>query len=307
MNKILRMLSLIVALSLFAAIALCGCSVENPGGIVVSTQGNDSKNEIYIPTEGTTESVVEDLNTIDEQVMVDRDGVKITAKEYVRDSLFGEGIKVLVENTSEKNVGIQCNAVIVNNYMITDFFVCDVAAGKKSNETIYLLSTELEAAGIENIGQVELYFNVYDADTYDTLFETECITVQTSGFADMDVTPSDSGVELYNQNGIRIVGKVVDEDSFWGSAVLLYLENNCGENVYVSCENMSINGFMVDGYLYSLIYDGKMSIDEITIFQTDLDENNIDTIEEIELSFHVFEVDTFETVAETDPISFSVN
>ena len=68
---------------------------------------------------------------------------------------------------------------------------------------------------------------------------------------------------------------------------------------------MSINGFMVDGYLYSLVYDGKMAIDEIVIFQTSLDENDIDTIEEIELAFHVFEADTFKTVAETDPISFS--
>ena len=307
MNKILRMLGLIVALSVFAAIALCGCSIEDPGDIVVSTQDADSNNEVYIQTIGTTESTVSDLNTIDELVMVDQDGIKVTAKEYVEDSFWGEGIKVLVENTTDKNICVSCNAVIVNNYMISEFFACEVAAGKKSNETIYLLSTELEAAGIENIGQVELYFNVYNSDTFDTLFETECITVQTSGFADMDVTPNDGGLELYNQNGIRIVGKVVDEDSFWGSAVLLYLENNCGKNVIVSCENMSINGFMVDGYLYSEIYDGKMAIDEIIILQTDLDENDIDKVEEIELVFHVFDVDTYKTIAETDPITFSVS
>ena len=162
MKKILRMLSLIVALSVFAAIALCGCSIEDPGQIVVATQGNDSKNDVYIPPVSTTAAPASELNTIEEQVMVDRDGVKITAKEYVEDSFWGEGIKILVENTTEKNIGVSCNAVIVNNYMITDFFVCEVAAGKKSNETIYLLSTELEAAGIENIGQVELYFNVYN-------------------------------------------------------------------------------------------------------------------------------------------------
>ena len=311
MRKMLRMVSLIVALSLFAAIALCGCSVDVPGEIVVSTQGTESPKEIHTTTEATTEATTEstepELNTIDEQVLLERDGLKITAKEYVEDSFWGEGIKILVENTSDKNLGVQCNAVIVNNYMISDMFACDVAAGKKSNETIYLLSTELEAAGIENIGQIELYFHVYNSDTYATLFDSECITLQTSGFSDMDVTPDDVGAELYNENGIRIVGKVVDEDSFWGAAVLLYLENTCGKNVFVSCDNMSINGFMVDGYLYSQIYDGKMSIDEITIFQSDLDENDIDSVEEIELVFQIFDADHFTTIAETDVIKFSVN
>ena len=312
MNKILRMLSLIVALSIFITVALCGCSVDDLGEMVVSTQSTGSTNEIYIPSESTTEpstteaGTVPELNTINEQVLLDQNGIKITAREYIEDSFLGEGIKILVENSSEKNVGIQCNAVIVNNYMVSDLFACNVAAGKKSNETIYLLSTELEAAGIENIGQIELYFHVYNSDTYADLFDSECITIQTSGFSDMDVTPIDVGVDLYNQNGIRIVGKIVDEDSFWGSAVLLYLENTCGKNVVVSCENMSINGFMVDGYLYSKIYDGKMAFDEITIFQSDLDENDIKSVEEIELSFHIFDADSYQTIVNTDPISFSV-
>lgn len=307
MKKIIRMLSLIVALSVFATAALCGCSVPDVGEIVVTTQGAESNDESPATTVGTTASAVSDLNTIEEQVLLDQDGVKITAKEYVEDFLFGEGIKILVENTSEGNVGIQCNAVIVNNYMIADLFACEVAAGKKANETIYLLSTELEAAGIENIGQIELYFHIYNSDTYSTLFESECITIQTSGFSDMDVTPDDSGAELYNEDGIRIVGKVVDKNSFWGSAVLLYLENTSGRNVLVTCDNMSINGFMVNGYLYSTIYDGKMAIDEIIIMQSDLDENEIDSVEEIELSFTIIDADSFMSVTETDAIKFSVN
>ena len=41
--------------------------------------------------------------------------------------------------------------------MITDLFSADVAAGKQSNEVMYLSSTELKAAGIDTVGQIEMY------------------------------------------------------------------------------------------------------------------------------------------------------
>ena len=37
--------------------------------------------------------------------------------------------------------------------MITDLFVSEIAVGKKSNDTIYLSSSELKAAGIDTVGK----------------------------------------------------------------------------------------------------------------------------------------------------------
>jgi len=171
---------------------------------------------------------------------------------------------------------------------------------------MYLSSSELEAAGIENIGQIEIYFHIYDSDSYDTLFDADVVTVKTNLFDKMDVTGDTSGAELYNANDIRIIGKYVDDTSFWGAAVLLYIENNSGRNISVSCENMSINGFMVNPLFYSNVYNNKMAFDEITIFSSDLEDNNIETIEDLELSFRIYDPDTLENIAETGPISFSV-
>ena len=195
--------------------------------------------------------------TIEEQVLLDKDGIVITAKEYVTDSIWGDGIKLLIENNSDKTVGIGCEALIVNNYMITDLFSSEIAAGKKANETMYLSSTQLKAAGIESVGQIEVYFYIFDSASYERLYEAECVTIQTSEFANMDTTPDDVGVELYNANGIRIVGKTVDEDSFWGTAILLYCENTSGKNVTISVEEMSINGFMMNPLFSTTIYSGK--------------------------------------------------
>ena len=243
--------------------------------------------------------------TIEEQVLVEQDGIKITALEYVRDSIWGDGIKVLIENESEQDVTVGCDALIVNDYMIHDLFVSEIAAGKKANEVIYLSSSELKAAGIDTVGRVEIYFHVYDSDSYDQIFNTDCVEIETSAIDMMDTTANDEGTELYNEGGIRIIGKTVDENSFWGTAILLYIENESGRNVGISVDDMSVNGFMLTPYFSTTVYDGKKAVDDITLMSSELEENGITSIDEVELKFHIYDNDSYETVADSDPITFS--
>lgn len=291
MRKKTKLVAVVLCLTMFASMAL-GSGSADSGDTGSNISVSDKQNETVAVT-------------IEEQLLIEQDGIKITATEYVKDSIWGDGIKLLLENNSDKTVMVGCNALIVNNYMITDLFASEVAAGKKANETMYLSSSALNAAGIDVVGQVEVYFHVYDSSSYDTIFDSECITIRTSEYANMDITPDDAGAELYNAGGIRIVGKTVDEDSFWGTAIVLYCENTSGKNVGISVEEMSINGFMMNPLFSTTIYDGKMSIDDITIFSSDLEENGIESIEEVELKFHIYDADTYSTIADSEPITFS--
>lgn len=242
--------------------------------------------------------------SINEQVLVDQDGIKITATEYVTDSIWGDGIKLLVENNSANDYTIGCDALIVNDYMITDLFSADVAAGKKSNEVMYLSSAELKAAGIDTVGQIEMYFHAYDSN-WDNLFKNVYSKLETSEFANMDTTPNDEGQELYNANGVRIVGKTVDENSFWGTAILLYIENTSGQNVGINVDNMSINGYMMTPLFSTTVYDGKKSIDDITIMSSDLEANGITSVDQVELKFHIYNAESYDTIADSDAITFT--
>lgn len=143
---------------------------------------------------------------------------------------------------------------------------------------MYLSSSELKAAGIENVGRIEIYFHAYDSD-WNYIFQNVYSEIQTSEYANMDTTPNDTGTELYNENGIKIVGKTVD--------------------------NMSVNGFMMSPFFSTTVYDGKKSIDEITLFSSELEENGIEAIEEVELRFHIYDANSYSTITDTDPITFS--
>ena len=297
------------------AALLTGCSSSAPSetkDIVQEektegkTQTEDKKTEEGSSEENAAAEKSEGVDvSIEEQVLVDQDGIKITALEYVKDSIWGDGIKVLIENETDKDVMVGCNALIVNDYMINDLFASEVAAGKKSNETIYLSSSELKAAGIDTVGRIEIYFHVYDTDSYDKIFDSDCVTIETSAIDSIDTTANDEGTELYNDGGIRIIGKTVDENSFWGTAILLYIENQSGNNVGISVDDLSINGFMLTPYFSTTVYDGKKCIDDITIMSSELEENGIESIVEVDLKFRVYNSDSYETIAESDPITFS--
>ena len=296
-----RLLALFLCFSLFAVFAL---------GSGSSDSESDSTKEVTTETEEKVESDEEEntstLVSIEEQVLVDQDGIKITATEYTTDSIWGDGIKLLVENNTDKDYTVGCDALIVNDYMITDLFVSDIAAGKKSNETMYLSTSQLDAAGIDTVGKIEMYFHAYDAN-WDYLFQNVYSEIQTSQYDNMDATPDEGGTELYNGNGIRIVGKAVDENSFWGTAILLYIENNSGKNIGVSVDDLSINGFMLSPYFSTTVYNEKKSIDDITVFSSDLEDNGIETIEDVELKFHIYDSDNLSTIADSEPIIFTAN
>lgn len=291
MKKKTKWIAVLLCLGVFAVMALgSGSSNSSDTKDIVTKEANDTSSTDV---------------TIEQQVLVDQNNIVITAVEYTTDSIWGDGIKLLIENNSDKNVTVGCTALIVNDYMITDLFVSNVAAGKKANETMYLSSSELEAAGIDSVGQVEIYFNVYDSASYEDIINTDVVTIQTSEYANMDTTPNDAGTELYNEGGIRIVGKTVDENSFWGTAILLYVENTSGTNVGIQCDNMSINGFMMTPYFSCDVYDGKKAIDDITIMSSELETNGIESIDEVELQFHIYNPDTYSTIADSDSITFS--
>lgn len=296
MRKRMKLLVAVLCLSMFFTVAqACG-----------SSDSDDKKDIVTSENKGeTTEENGKTTVTIEEQVLFNRDGIVVTAKEYVTDDIWGDGIKLLIENNSDKSITVGCNALIVNNYMISDLFVSGVAAGKAANKIMYLSNTELEAAGIDTVGQIEAYFHVYDSDTYETLFDTECVTIRTSEYVNMDTVADDTGVELYNAGGIKIVGKTVDENSFWGTAILLYCENNSGKNVGIAVDEMSINGFMMEPLFTTTVYDGKMALEDITIFAEDLEANGIEKIEDVELRFHIYDAESYEAIADSEVITFS--
>lgn len=268
-------------LVLFMAILLVGCGKEEESGKTPSG------------VEKSSSSSSEKLNTkaqIQEKVIVDRDNVKITAKSIEYDG-FGVDIKLLIENNSSQNITVQTRDFSINGIMLDPSLSADVAPGKKANDSITLYESELKNTKITTIKDMEFSLNIFNADTYDDIFVEKGIKLETDAKNYTQEYNTD-GKLIVDQNNIKIYAlKLDDKESFWGADLMLYIENNSDKNITVQARDVSINGFMIDPSFSADVNAGKKAYDSITFFESDLKDNNITDITELELKLVAYDSD----------------
>jgi len=258
--------------------------------------GNDSNNE----QENDTVEI-----TVAETVLYEADGVKVTATGY-EDGWMGPEIKILVENDSSKNVLVTSASVSANGYMMpTASLYAEVAAGKKANETLSIMSSELDQSGIEMLAELQFYLQIQDPETWETITTSDLLTLTTSA-APYDQPVDDSGDVLYDSDGIRIICKGLKQDIIWDGTVVFYMENNSGKEISVYAENVSVNGFMQDVGLWSDLRPSTKIIDGMSMIDlSDLEIENIDQIENIEFNLRIVDANTWEDIVTTDVLTLN--
>ncbi len=242
--------------------------------------------------------------TIEEAVLFDQDDIVITAKSLNMKGFFGPEVKLLIENNSERSVTVQTRNTSVNGYMVETMLSADVAPSKKANDELTLMRSDLEAAGITTIADLEFSFHIFDSESWDTIIDSDPVIVTTSVYDGFEYMYDDSGELVYDEDDIKIVVKGLSEnDSIWGPGIVVYIENNTDNVVMIQARDVSINGFMIDPIFSCDISAGKHAIDAITFMSSDLESNEIEQINTCELSFQIMDYDSWDTIASTSLIT----
>ena len=195
MKKIfVGLLAAVMLVSLSACAEISDTAIEKPAGV--------SGNATEYAQNVTTEEV-----TIEEMVLVDEAGVKITAKSLDVDDIFGAELKLLIENNSGKNLTFQTRNSSVNGYMVETSMSVDVADGKKANDSVTFSSTDLELCGIDAIADMELSFHIFTTEDWDNYLDTPQLQIKTSIADTYTYKFDDSGEVAYNGKDIKIVVK----------------------------------------------------------------------------------------------------
>lgn len=208
--------------------------------------------------------------TIEETVLVDQDGVKITATGLNYTSYSVELALTLENNTDQElsflagTTGCDCNTV--NGYMCGGYLNTDIPAGKKANETISFSSSDLELFGITRIARLEVGFDIQDTGR-DSYLRTGPIALETSlaeGYDPTADTYQDSvrggyfntssagsldyfGDEvLYDQGGVRLLSQALLTNGDGEKALLVELENTTEAPLRVSFEGIAVNGLVIE-------------------------------------------------------------
>lgn len=299
-SKIL--LVLLLALVMVMATACSGSEdVKEPA----SVNGDSSVISSDAPADNDANSSNESDGvaiTIAETVLYDADGIKVTATRY-EDGWMGPEVKVLVENNSTKNVLVTVDALSANGYMMPSASLyAEVAAGKKANESISIMSSELDQSGIDVLAELQFYIQISDSETWETLTTSELLTLTTSA-APYEQSVDDSGDVLYDSNGIRIICKGLKQDVIWDGTVVFFMENRSGKDISIFAENVSVNGFMQDVGLWSDLRFNTNLIDGMSLIDlSDLEIEKIDQIDNIEFNLRIVDANSWNDIAITDNI-----
>ena len=226
-----------IILAIVMACGLIGCGGNND-------EIASAPNATSAPTPLTAET------SIQETVIVDNDILTITAKSFSADaSIFGPSIKLLIENHSDKTIVVQALNASVNGFMIDTTFSSTIDPGKKSYDNLTFNSTDLKDANITTLNDIEFVIYAFDNDTWDSVFTSDIINIQTSSINEIESNYNSDGDEIFNNDSVKIIYQGMRDDPYWGIEFVFYIENNSDKNIIVQVNTISINGFMVDSIM----------------------------------------------------------
>ena len=258
--------------------------------------------------ENNNESSTEtNLPILAEKIIYNQNDIVVTVTGIEYDGLLGPQIGVLIENNSTQNITILTRNSSVNGYMIDFHMSSHVLAGKKAYSGIVILNDNLQFANIDKIADIEFSLHIIESTSFDTIADSDQISLSTNVASSYIQTYDDSGVALYDENGIRIIAKGLSLDSnFFGPELILYIENNSDKCITIQSRDSSINGFMIDAIMSDELLPGKRIIGGMTFSSSRLEESKISDIETIETVFHIFDTNTWDTILDTNPITITV-
>lgn len=286
-----KLLSLLLALCCVVSLAACSNTPSDSTELPAS-QGQMDNNVTETPEPTDEELEVFGKNaTVAETVMFEENGVKITATGLSYTN-YSADLALTIENNSGKSLSFisgsmsySCNSI--NGYMVSDGYLnCDVANGKKANDTISFSLDSLMLYGIDEIADIEVGFDISDAD-YNHTYSGPC-QVKTSVFESHDYAPdyyqesiTSSAVKkafgyrithfsqdcLYDEGGVKLLssGVMVKQDG--KTALLIELENTTDSMVYISTSDIALNDLVVYSSNWSsdAINPGKRCIVDIEL------------------------------------------
>lgn len=241
--------------------------------------------------------------SIVEKTLFNDEGITVTATGFT-DGFNGPSMNLLVENNTGQDITIQTNYCIVNGFVMDPILSTNVTAGKKANDSMILLSDELRQCKIETITDISVSFNVLDSLSYETIVVTPKADITTSAYGSYEQIYDIKGDTLFDNGEIRILATDITDDDF-GMNLGIYIENNSDRNVTVQTRDVSVNGFMTNTAFSPSVYGHSRKMDQIVFVRESLEQNGIESFDEIDLKIMIFDSDSYEIICESDAITLN--
>lgn len=204
-----------------------------------------------------------------------------------------------------------------------DFYLDQLAKGIESSADEVLKTEKIKIDGtdaikvdcVTNNVQATLCMFILNNNTYCLGGTTDNDTIMFNYFDEVinsikinetTTTKKDNtNTVVYKDKTVKITYKGTDEDDIYGTELNFTIENLSKKNITVQASDVSINGIMVDPIFSCTVSAGKIANDDMSFL--DLEDNGIDKIKTVELSFHIFDDDSWDTIVDTKVVKIRVS
>lgn len=231
----------VLALTLISAVTLLSVSACNEKENLVDETSESSEKEEYV------------LETVEEQVLFDENGVSVIVNGLMDSPTYGKGVVLTFVNKTMKALTFDCKKMIVNGIMAPDLFGDRVQPGETVETGAYFGTALYDYLGIDNVGEIQFEFDCYDTEGYDSVYRSELVSVKTSAYDETDREVSFDGKKVFEGYGITIYGKMASDELF-NQALLLYVENSTDKEFLFKADGVTIDGEFNE-YLYPFSMD----------------------------------------------------
>ena len=297
-----RLFALLLCLCLATGLAACGAAPAPTEAPLFPTDAPAIPDNTQAPQEDGAPKVDESQTQhqeLEQELYRDETcAFTVTKTEY--NEHLGMQIHVLCENNSDRPLLFTWNNTSVCGFMYDPFWAEEVAAGKKVNSTIDFDTYALEQMGVESVDEVVFTLSVIDTENFlDAPLVNQGFRIYPTGKpADQVIYPEyihKNGETVIVENDVLtfIIEDVEDEVSEFYT-LNCYIANHTGNNLMISWDSVSVNGFMADPFWAASVSAGKQLITQVSFLRSDLEQQGIEDVSEIEFTLIAYDDDNWD-------------
>lgn len=296
-----KMITLLLCAALLLSFAACsGKNNEETKPVTTVPVTNAATEPGDAPTQAPTQPPVQ-AAPLEIIQLVNNDDVAVHIINIENNEHLGMQLRIQCENKTNRTLLFSWDMVSVCGFMYDPFWAEEVAAGKTVNSTVYLDTYELEQMDVTSVDEISFTLRIVDSENWmEAPILEEAFTIYPTGLSAETVqlpnrAPTDGQVVIADNDDIRFVIEWADEEDTSTYTLHVYMENKTDRNLMYAWDMVSVNDYMIDPFWAMSVTAGKKACSEVTFFRSDLEENNIEEVSDIEFTLIVSDYDDWES------------
>lgn len=297
-----RFLTLLLCVAMLLSFAACGSSEEPaPTAAIAATQPAATAAATAAPTDAPTEAPAA-LPDLAPQIiqLVDNDAVSVHITSVKNNEHLGMQLGIQCVNKTDRTLMFSWDMVSVCGFMYDPLWAEEVAPGKTLNSTVDFDTYALEQMGIASVDEISFTLRIFDSENWmeKPLVQENCTIYPTGLNAEtvrFPARPETAGqVVVAEDENARFVIEWADAEDASEYTVYVYMENKTDRNLMYAWDMVSVNDMMVDPFWATVVAAGKRACAEVVFYRSDLADNGIEDVENIEFTLIVSDYDDWE-------------